>query len=91
MPDKNEDDALKKKFQQLQQRQHQKLETRKLKKQKNLQKNNSPESTPRTDKPKAPAEVEKPGTPAFGVNDELDLKVSTFRCQAGVFGGAGMP
>ena len=79
MPDTNEDEALKKKFQQLQLQQQQKLENRKLKKQKAQQKRNSQEVKSSEPRPaadeKLPANAEKSVTPAFGVTDELDLKV----------------
>ncbi|XP_067933505.1 coiled-coil domain-containing protein 13-like [Watersipora subatra] len=72
MPDKDEEEALKKKFQQLQQQQHQKLQQRKLKKKSQEKIKHDTESNISMGK-EAPADPAK--TPAFGVNDELDLKV----------------
>ena len=63
----NDEDALKRQFEQLQLQQQQKLQKRKEKKQKKQQ----------DDESKAAAlEAEKTTASAFGVDDELDLKVS---------------
>ena len=77
MPDTNEDEALKKKFQQLQLQQHQKLEKRKLKKQKTQQKPDSQEteSHQHVVNGKVALNGDAAETLAFGVSDELDLKV----------------
>ena len=62
----NDEDALKRQFEQLQLQQQQKLQKRKEKKQKKQQ----------DDESKAAAlEAEKTTASAFGVDDELDLKV----------------
>lgn len=71
------EDDLKKKFQQLQQQQHQKLEKRKKKKQEKI-KNKTVEAqeTGLEDKSNISPVKQKTTASAFGVDDELDLKVS---------------
>lgn len=59
----NDEEALKKQFEQLQLQQQQKLQKRKEKKQQEAAKQQS-------------LEAEKTAASAFGVDDELDLKVS---------------
>lgn len=64
------EEALKKKFQQLQSQQHEKLEKRKKKKQRERQKTVEAVAVNGT-----LSKAEKSSSSAFGINDELDLKV----------------